>query len=192
MLKKAIVFCVTFCVLFIPITSPAAAKPNNVLVEELVTEVQSAINKVQESAERENLPPLDSVLLTLSTQFIKDGSGNINLYLITIEGGASENEGHTLKMKLTPPKETQVEKVSGTGIAEQLASALINAAKAVKKAKLGEPPLKLSEMSANVKFVVEKKGGGKGEFSILPVTIGLGGGLKAVETQEILVTFKGN
>ena len=163
---------------------------SEILVNKLLTEVQRALLTVQNSTEKEDIPPLDSVTLQLSTQFVKEGGGKVNIYIVSLGAMVSEDASHTIRLKLSPPKPGTGANVSGNKISDQLAEAIKSAARAVKMAKAGNPPLNLTELSAEMKFVVQKEGAGGLSFVILPVTAELGGKLKSIEIHEISITFQ--
>lgn len=163
---------------------------SEILVNKLLTEVQRALLTVQNSTEKEDIPPLDSVTLQLSTQFVKEGGGKVNIYIISLGAMVSEDVSHTIRLKLSPPKPGTGANVSGNKISDQLAEAIKSAARAVRMAKAGNPPLNLTELSAEMKFVVQKEGAGGLSFVILPVTAELGGKLKSIEIHEISITFQ--
>jgi hypothetical protein len=156
----------------------------------LLTEIQRAILIVQNSSEKEDIPPLESVTLRLSTHFIKEVNGKINFYIISLGSSASEDSSHILQLKLVPPKPGTGSNVSANEISDQLAAAIISTAKAVKKARSSDPPLILAELSAEIKFLVKKEGGGGVSFVILPVTADFDGKLKSIEEHVISIMFQ--
>lgn len=167
------------------------AKPEpQLLVENILSEIQRALINVQNEAGKGEVPPLSSVTLTLSTQFIAEGGAKLSLYIITLGGGISKESAQTLTLKLTPPEPGAKAPVSAAGFAEGLSTAIVSAGRAVRTAQKEKPPLTLEELVASIKFVVKKEGEGGIKFTITPVTAELGGDLKSVETQEITVTFK--
>jgi len=81
-----------------------AVSDNRVLVKDLLTEVQLALVEVQDEADEIGLPKLNSVILKLSTMFVKGGGGKINLYIVSFGTNISAESVQTLTVKLTPPK----------------------------------------------------------------------------------------
>jgi hypothetical protein len=50
--------------------------------------------------------------------------------------------------------------------------------------------LHLSKLTATIRFVVKTEGGAGVSFKLLPVTVKLGGKVKDVSTQQIIIEFK--
>jgi hypothetical protein len=75
-------------------------------------------------------------------------------------------------------------------IEDTLATAIIEAAKSVNRALKRKPPLRLSKLTAKIRFVVKTEGGGGVNFKLLPVTIKLGGQAREVTTQQIIIEFR--
>lgn len=179
--------------MFVISGAPAAQSQSSgsrVLVEQVLNNVQRALIIVQDQAEETSLPKLSSVTVKLSTQIISVGKGKVEFFVISLGGGASAETAQTLTLKLVPPKPGTPSPVATSDIAQSLAGAIVSAARGVKKAMTDKPPLTLVELTANIKFVVKKEGGGGVSFNILPLSIELGGDVKNVEIQEITVTFK--
>ena len=162
-----------------------------VLVEELLSQVQDALIKVRDEADKADLPVLDSVQLDLSTQFSVDGTAKVSLFIISLGGGGGKESSQTLKLTLVPPKAGEISPASDNTISQGLADAILSAARAAKNARNRQPPLTLSELTASIKFVVKLEGSGGVKFVIAPVSVDLGGEVKSSEIQEITVTFKG-
>jgi len=58
------------------------------------------------------------------------------------------------------------------------------------KTSKGDPPLSLTELTADIKFVVKKEGSAGLKIEIALVGADLGGEVKATDTHQIIVTFK--
>ena len=93
-----------------------------------------------------------------------------------------------INLELKPPKPTDAALVRS--IEDTLASAIVEAAKSAHKASQRKPPLRLSKLSATIRFVVRTEGGGGVNFKLLPVTVKLGGKVNDVSTQQIVIEFK--
>lgn len=186
-------FMITSCVLILPgagFAESVAKAESEILVDDLLNQVQRALINVQNEANELKLPELQSVKLQLSTQFLGEVKGKINLYIVSFGAGISEESVQTLSLTLTPPKPLTKLSVAANDFSKGLASAIISASRAVKNAGNREPKLLLKELSAKIKFIVKKEGNGGVNFLILPVSVELGGGVKSAETHEITVTFK--
>ena len=59
-------------------------------VAEILNQIQNALITVQDTADSDNLPKLDSVTVKLSTQFVVEGGGKINLYVLSFGDKTSE------------------------------------------------------------------------------------------------------
>jgi hypothetical protein len=82
-----------------------------------------------------------------------------------------------INLELKPPKPSDATAV--LSIKDTLATAIIEAAKSAKKASKRKPPLRLSKLTAKIRFIVKREVSGGVNFKLLPVTIKLGG--QAVE-----------
>jgi hypothetical protein len=163
---------------------------SKILINPLLTEIQRALVRVQNSTEKAELPPLESVELSLSTQFIKDKHGKLDLYIVSLGGIISKDATHLLILRLKPPERGTPLSISGESLSQQLSDAIIVAAKAAFEATKREPPLLLDNLAVHIKFVITQEAAGGLEFSIKPISIDIGGKLSGVDTQEITVTFQ--
>jgi len=159
-------------------------------VEELLNQVQAALITVQDTADSDKLPKLDSVTLKLSAQFVTKGSGKVDLYVLSFGTEISEAATQSISLKLTPPEPGTPKPSSADDISKPLANAILSAARGAAKAKKTKPILNLTELTASFKFVVDTSGSGGVKFTIVPVTVEIGGKVSKAATQEIIVTFK--
>lgn len=183
----------SFILISCALTRPADATSDETAVQisDILNQVQRALINVQNSAEQHRLPKLESVELLLSTQLQANAEGGFNIVVVSVEGGGSETSAQKLHLTLTPPRPGAGMPVAAVDLSESLAEAILAAARGISEAADAEPKLELEKLVASVKFVVSVKGGGGVKFEILPVEVSLGGKITSVETQEIIVTFKG-
>jgi len=103
-----------------------------------------------------------------------------------------KERSHELVLKLNPPpsatgRTLMVERT----LAQDLEDAIVEAARGVRDAETGNPPLRLNTFSATISFVVTEDGSaGFEEFKILPVTLELKGELKKKAVHTIALEFE--
>ena len=172
-------------------------KHSKILIEEVLTQVQDALNAVNdeitsdpEDAEHPyaGFPRLGSVTVKLSTVVGKEASGGFNFYVVSFGAKRSIEETQTVTLKLVPP-EAGARRASSS-VSEALANAIIAAAKGVQNARGRKPSLHLQELKSEIKFVVKTSGEGGLKFEIAPVGIEMGGKASLASTHHIILEFK--
>ena len=159
-----------------------------VILDELLTEVQKTLIRVRDTVEKEDLPPLDKVSLKLKSALVTKADSKVSLVIVQLGAMVSREAIQEISLELKPPKPTDTTPV--LSIKDTLAIAIIEAAKSAKKASNRKPPLHLSKLTAKIRFIVKREVSGGVNFKLLPVTIKLGGQVRDVTTQEIIVEFK--
>jgi hypothetical protein len=161
---------------------------SNVVLDELLTEVQKTLVRVNTSIEKDQLPPLNKISLKLKNTLVTKADGKVSLYIVQLGATVTKDTVQEINLELKPPKPADA--VSVQSIEDTLATAIIEAAKSAHKAAQRKPPLRLSKLTATIRFVVRAEGSGGVKFKLLPVTINLGGKVKDVSTQQIIIEFK--
>jgi len=168
-----------------------------VQIEQLLSQIQEALVIVQNTADLESLPKLDSVTLNLSTELVKAGRFGVNLLIVSLGTDISEEAVQAITLKLKPPKPVSEEEAPGSEkimeISKPLANAILSAIRGAELAKTTEPVLELAELEASIKFVVDTEVGGGVEdikFILLPITADIKAEVSKSTTQEIIVSFK--
>jgi len=161
---------------------------NNVVLDELLTEVQKTLIRVNNSIEKDQLPPLNKITLKLKNTLVTKADGKVSLYIVQLGATVTKETVQEVNLELKPPKPADAASVRS--IEDSLATAIIEAAKSAHKASQRKPPLRLSKLTATIRFVVKTEGGGGVNFKLLPVTVKLGGKVKDVSTQQIIIEFK--
>lgn len=168
-------------------TQPALPSDDGIPVDELLTEVQKTLIRVRDGTEEYDLPPLNKVTLQLKSSLVEVAKGKVSLFIIEFGANVSEEAVQSIMIELTPPSSGDAANVSN--ISDALADSIISTAVAVKNAEKGEPPLELSKLIATVRFVVSSDGEGGVKLKLLPITVDIGGKVKSVATQEIILEF---
>ncbi len=162
---------------------------DNVILDELLTEVQNTLIRVSTSIEENDLPPLNKITLKLKSSLVTKADGKVSLFIVKLGAVVTNETVQEINLELKPPKPSKAAPVRS--IEDTLATAIIEAAKSANKASKRKPPLHLSKLTAKIRFVVKTEGGGGVNFKLLPVTIKLGGQVRDVTTQQIIIEFKG-
>jgi hypothetical protein len=161
----------------------SGSSETGVLVDSLLRDIRDTLIRVRTGTEG-NLA-LRHAKVNLSTVFTTSASGELSLWVVSIGSSISRSATQTLKITLQPPEAGDDLPVAAT--ADALAVAIIEAYEAVRSAELSDPPLRLRELEAAVRFVVEGSGGV--QFKILPVTADLSGRISSGSVHEILLVF---
>jgi hypothetical protein len=160
-------------------------------IDQILSEIQVALLKVQNEAVASSLPQLASVLVDLETEFAYDAGGELKLYVISIDGTVKHENVQRVALTLIPPKPYSEEPIASGQISESLSSAILAAAKGITNARKRTPPLTLSKLDASIKFVVKAVGGAGIKVDLLPITAGIKGDISKAAIQTITVTFEG-
>ena len=171
------------------IYNSTARADSGVILDELLTEVQKTLIRVSKTIEKDDLPPLNKVTLKLKSALVEQADGKLSLFIVQLGAKVSSEAVQEIRLELKPPKPADAEPL--TSIEDTLATAIIEAVKSANKAAERKPPLHLSKLTATIRFVVRKQAGGGVNFKLLPVTVKLGGQVRDVTTQEIVIEFKG-
>jgi len=161
---------------------------SGVILDELLTEVQKTLIRVSKTIEKDDLPALNKVTLKLKSALVSQADGKLSLFIVQLGAKVTREAVQEIRLELKPPKPAEVAPL--TSIEDTLATAIIEAVKSANKAAERKPPLQLSKLTATIRFVVRKQAGGGVNFKLLPVTVKLGGQVRDVTTQEIVIEFK--
>ena len=159
-----------------------------VILDELLTEVQKTLIRVSKTIEKDNLPALNKVTLKLKSALVSQADGKLSLFIVQLGAKVTREAVQEIRLELKPPKPAEV--APSASIEDTLATAIIEAVKSANKAAERKPPLHLSKLTTTIRFVVRKQAGGGVNFKLLPVTVKLGGQVRDVTTQEIVIEFR--
>lgn len=164
---------------------------NAVTIKRVLVEIQKGLTRAQTEIFALGMPPLESVTLTLQTEYTRSVEGGINLYIFTFGQKWEQGRSQVVELKLVPPPaDTPRELASKPGLSEHLVQAIVSAAKGVQKARITDPPLEVEQLKAEFTFVVMTKTKGGLEFEIVPVGAEIKGSLENKALQKITVTFR--
>src|SRR5262245_25253658 len=163
---------VAFTVIATSDSNSAAGSPD---VEQLLKQLRSTLIKVQGEIAQQKLPELKSVEINLQTGIKTTAGGKITFFVISIGDTVTRERAQTFKMTLTPPKVTSSQVAANPDFSRDFANAIIAIAETIAKSSGQKPSLKLSNLSASIKFVSESTmQGGVEKVQLLPVSIDLG------------------
>ena len=172
-------------------TPPPLVSNDGVEVQNILTEVQKALDVSAIKLKDLPVPPLESVTLTLQASVAREVGGKINLLIIAFGHSVQSETTQELVLTLAPPKSERMALAPPTAtLSGQLVDAIVGAVNGVQKAREGQPPLELQTLETSLSFVVEKDTSGKGEFTIQPVTVSLGANFKDKAVQKLRLVFK--
>jgi hypothetical protein len=157
---------------------------------DLVREVKVALLQVEEAAERQDLPKLESAVLEVKTSLKLEGDGKISMWVVELGGGQNNEYASTVTLTLKPPPPGSSSNIAAVHLADALREAIISGARAIKAAGQGNPPLVADKLEASVHFAVERDASGKVSIKFPPFEASGGGGVKSGAVQTISVTYK--
>ena len=183
-----LLFCLFVFASFVLYHSTGRAE-SGVILDELLTEVQKTLIRVSNTIEENQLPALNKVTLKLKSALVTQADGKLSLFIVQLGAKVTREAVQEIRLELKPPKPADAVPLSS--IEDTLATAIIEAVKSANKASKRKPPLHLSKLVATIRFVVRKQASGGVNFKLLPVTVKLGGQVRDVTTQEIVIEFRG-
>jgi len=159
-------------------------------IDDILSQIQTALVRAQTEAASNNLPALTSVSLELETEFAYGAGGELNLYILSVDGSAETKQLQTLKLTLAPPAAYTEEPIAKSEIAEMLSAAIVAAGRGVANARSRKPPLTLSKLEAEIRFAVKTSAAGGLKVEILSLGVGAKGDIVKNATQTMTVSFE--
>jgi hypothetical protein len=132
----------------------AAANDGPLSLSDLVREVKVALLQVNEAAESQNLPKLDTAVLEAKTSMKYGVDGKINLWVVEAGGGKSNEYASTVTLTLKPPPPGSPSNIASISLAPALKEAILSGARAIYEAGQGNPKLLADKLEASVHFTV--------------------------------------
>lgn len=163
--------------------------PNSAVeIDSVLAAIQEGLQQAQSRLALDDLPPLSQVKLVLNTTTHRIDDGSFSILILSFGQKFEESKTQQLTLILKPPKgQTGPE----SALTDELAFAIVQAARGVKGVGDREPKLELTEMTVQLKFVVVAQSDFTvGPLKIVPVSAELKSDLKATATHDIMVTFK--
>ena len=170
--------------IFVPSHSNAEQR---ILVDKLLTDLQRSIILVSQSTSDEDLPKLKKATLHIKCALHKEDSGRLSLFVAEFGTNFSKQSVIELSIDLRPPDASARLPVSE--IPDLLSEAIIETAKAVKRAQKKKPELLFHGLSASVRFIVESDTQAGLGFSTLPITASFDKEVNSEVMQEIKLEF---
>lgn len=169
-----------------------ARDSDGVTIQEVLTEIQRGLSDAQQILVAAKMPPLDSVVLNLQTDYNVQGGPKFKLLIFSFGKSWERQRSNELVLTLKPPKPSaEVQVSTGPGLANQLVAAIVAAAQGVKAAESGTPPLQLATLKAEFGFVVKESSSAGVKFEIVPVSADLKADWSKKAVHTITVTFAG-
>jgi hypothetical protein len=170
--------------------APATVTESGAAIDSVLAEVQNGLAVAQTEIEKLRMPPLESVTLTLQTEYNSKAGPKLKLFVLSFGATWERQRSNELVLKLVPPNPGKSVQMSKTeGLSDQLVEALVSVAVGVKDASNRKPPLNLESLKAEFGFVVKTSVNGAAKFEILPVGVELGGDFSKKAVHKIAVSF---
>lgn len=191
-LRRVATVALCLTILRAPLAISQASSSQDVVIDEFLKQVQLALAQVQKDLVDNNLPPLQSVTLNLSTEAKKDVGGKVNLYIVSFGHKIEKGRTQELEITLKPPNPSAPLKVGKVpSVADQLENAILSAARGIKGARQNaQVPLEPTGVKVTLNFVVKSDTSGGVKFTIAPVTADLSGDINDQVTQKITVVYQ--
>ncbi len=171
-----------------PQRRPARKAAKGAVVAEVLTQVREALQTAADQTAGMGLPPLASATVTLQTVIATAGGAKFKFLVFSFGRTWEKERAHELVLTLAPPKAR-----SGKGsdaLADELANAIVQAAKGVQEGLAGSPPLSLNALKVSVSFVVTEDTSAGADFTLEPVKFDLKGNLKAKAIHKVELSFR--
>jgi hypothetical protein len=161
-----------------------------ITIQEVLTEVQRALSEAQHQLIAAQVPPLDSVVLHLLTEYNVSGGPKFKVLIFSFGKTWERQRSNELTITLKPPKPDQpLQSLSTPPLATQLVAAIVAAAQGVKDAEAGTPPLQLATLKAEFGFIVKESTSAGARFEIVPVSADVKADWSKKAVHTISVTF---
>lgn len=186
---RGIMLAVVPAFMLIGVSKPmfAADSPD---VEQLLKQLRSTLIMVQGEIATKRLPELKSVQINLQTGIKSTGGGKITFFVISVGDTITSDRTQTFKITLTPPKVTSSQVGATPDFSKDFANAIIAVAETIARSSGQKPELKLTNLSASIKFVSTSTiEGGITKVQLLPVSVDLGGSITPTNTHEAVLSF---
>lgn len=179
------------CTCFARAQTTATPKPsqNVVALNDVISEVKTALADVQTQLANSGLPQLKSVKLTLQTVATIKGGAKIKLWVISFGHTWERDKSQQVDIELTPPKPGNPKAISSESLTQELEDAIISASQGVKAASSGPVPLNWTGLTVQLSFTVKGDTTGGVNVQIMPVTAEFSGDLSKTAVQKLTVTF---
>ena len=174
------------------LSPPQDAPTDAITIQEVLTEVQRGLSEAQQQLVAAKIPPLDSVVLHLLTEYNVSGGPKFKVLIFSFGRTWERQRSNELVITLKPPKPAVEVQAAGTpGLASQLVAAIVAAAHGVRDAETGTPPLQLASLKAEFGFVVKESTSAGVKFEIVPVSSDVKADWSKTAVHTITVTFAG-
>ena len=159
-------------------------------VEQLLKQLRSTLIMVQGEIATNKLPELKSVEINLQTGLKSSGGGKITFFVISLGDTIASERTQTFKITLTPPKVTSSPVGATPDFSKDFANAILAVAETIARSSGQKPELRLTNLSASLKFVSTSTiEGGIAKVQLLPVSVDLGGSVTPTNTHEAVLNF---
>ena len=158
-----------------------------VVIAEVLTQVRRALQIAADQTAGMGLPPLASATVTLQTVIVTAGGAKFKFLVFSFGKTWEKERAHELVLTLAPPKAQSGMKRE---LADELADAIVEAAKGVRDGLAGNPPLSLNALKVTVSFVVTEDTSAGADFRLEPVKFELKANLKTKAIHKVELSFK--
>jgi hypothetical protein len=165
------------------------ANEQAVAIEDVISQVQKALENVQSSLSAKNFPPLKEVKLTLQTVATRKGGGALKLWVVSLGAAVEKTRTQQIVLTLVPPPAGHPRLTTELSLTADLEAAILSAADGVQKAREASVPLVTSALDVEINFTVKGSLTGGANLPSAPLVLGLSGEASGSSVQTIKVSF---
>ena len=89
---------------FLVLNNSIGRAEDNVVLDELLTEIQKTLIRVSTSIEKDGLPPLNKITLKLKSALVTKADGKVSLFIVKLGAGVTNEAVQEINLELKPPK----------------------------------------------------------------------------------------
>jgi Trypsin-co-occurring domain 2 len=167
---------------------PLVSAKNSVPLESLLVQVKDALAVAERLAQEKNLPPLESVTLTLQTVAVTTQGGTVKLFIFKWGTTITTTSTKTVVLTLTPPPPSTEKSLAP--VTDNLVNAMLAASEAVQAARGSLPGFEPKQVVCEYSFGVRQEGAGGISFEILPVSVSGDASASRQAVQTVSLSFK--
>lgn len=157
------------------------------MIAGVLTQVRRALQSAADQTAGMGLPPLASATVTLQTVIVTAGGAKFKFLVFSFGKTWEKERAHELVLTLAPQKPQGGMKLE---LADELADAIVEAARGAQIGLAGNPPLSLNALKVTVSFVVNDDTSAGADFTLEPVKFEFKANLKTKAIHKVELSFK--
>ena len=155
-------------------TGTAGSEKQAVTLQNMITEIQSALASVSDEVAQKTNLKLGSAKLTLNTQLSKSTTGGADLWLVSGKASTANTTADKVTIILVPlERRKSMQRRYEKTLSERLAESIVAAVEGVSKAGGGKYPMAVQQMivAMDITTTTSATAGGGIKLEVLPVAL---------------------